>query len=245
MEGCKKYVHLGRGRSNRRFLNLGITKISKVYLSKAWFVALNIVKLTIRILLLWHSAHQKCRVTLHKEEREALAEPTDSHFLSFTNLPGLSCCIEYGMAAPSKGTLTGHGKTRLGKYDFRPRLAETKRKNKFSRHLAGKICMGSSQFWLDKFGQISTKIFKMICNRGSYFISKLSNLVQKSTAPAASSHSLTAMPAAHQQIKTNTNKKTKRQTQRQIQRDTHTQIRKNTKYTITKRSECKKSRRLE
>ena len=99
MEGCKKYVHLGRGCSNRRFLNLGITKISKVYLSKAWFVALNIVKLTIRILLLWHSAHQKCRVTLHKEEREALAEPTDSHFLSFTNLPGLSCCIEYGMPA--------------------------------------------------------------------------------------------------------------------------------------------------
>ena len=99
MEGCKKYVHLGRGCSNRRFLNLGITKISMVYLSKAWFVALNIVKLTIRILLLWHSAHQKCRVTLHKEEREALAEPTDSHFLSFTNLPGLSCCIEYGMPA--------------------------------------------------------------------------------------------------------------------------------------------------
>ena len=28
-----------------------------------------------------------------------------------------------------KGTLTGHEKTRLGKYDFRPRLAETKRKN--------------------------------------------------------------------------------------------------------------------
>ena len=130
------------------------------------------------------------------------------------------------MHPPFKGTLTGHGKTRLGKYDFRPRLAETKRKNKFSRHLAGKICLGSSQFWLDKFGQISTKNFKMICNRGSYFISKLSNLVQKSTAPAASSHSLTAMPAAHQQIKTNTNKKTKRQTQRQIQREIHTQIQK-------------------
>ena len=92
MEGCKKYVHLGRGCSNRRFLNLGITKISKVYLSKAWFVALNIVKLTIRILLLWHSAHQKCRVTLHKEEREALAEPADSHLLSLANLPSLSCC---------------------------------------------------------------------------------------------------------------------------------------------------------
>ena len=142
---------------------------------------------------------------------------------------------------PFKGTLTCHGKTRLGKYDFRPRLAETKRKKIILDHIYCRICLGSSRFWLQKFGQISTNFFKMICNRGSYFISKLSNLVQKSTAPAASSHSLTAMPAAHQQIKTNTNKKTKRQTQRQIQRQTHTHKYKNTKYTITKRSECKKS----
>ena len=28
-----------------------------------------------------------------------------------------------------KGALTGHEKTRLGKYDFRPRLAETKQEN--------------------------------------------------------------------------------------------------------------------
>ena len=40
--------------------------------------------------------------------------------------------------------------------------------------------------------------------------------------------------AAHQQIKTNTDKKTKRQTQRQIQRQIHTHKYKNTKYTITK-----------
>ena len=67
--------------------------------------------------------------------------------------------VQRGLRHPSfKGTLTGHEKTHLGKYDFRPRLAETKRKNSFSRHLAGKICLGSSRFWLHKFGQISTKI---------------------------------------------------------------------------------------
>ena len=57
----------------------------------------------------------------------------------------------------------------------------------------------------------------MICNRGSYFISKLSNLVQKSTAPAASSHSLHSLPAAHQQIKTNTKKGENTNTKTKIQ----------------------------
>ena len=64
--------------------------------------------------------------------------------------------------------------------------------------------------------------------RGLKKIFRFSNLVQKQTA-------------AHQQIKTNTDKKTTRQTQRQIQRQIHTHKYKNTIYTITKRSECNKS----
>ena len=59
---------------------------------------------------------------------------------------------------PFKGTWTGLERTRLGKYDFCPRLAETRRKKLILKDLAGKIWPGSSWFWLPKFGQISTKI---------------------------------------------------------------------------------------
>ena len=43
---------------------------------------------------------------------------------------GRSVVVVVGAIHPSfKGALTGHEKTRLGKYDFRPRLAETKQEN--------------------------------------------------------------------------------------------------------------------
>lgn len=40
--------------------------------------ALHVVKQAIWILLFWHPAHQESGVTLHQEEREALAKPADS-----------------------------------------------------------------------------------------------------------------------------------------------------------------------
>ena len=56
-----------------------------------------------------------------------------------------------------KATLTGFRKARLRKVQICPRLAETKRKNIFLDHMNGKLCLGSSRYWLHKFDQNITK----------------------------------------------------------------------------------------
>ena len=58
---------------------------------------------------------------------------------------------------PFKATWTGARRTRLGNYDFCPRLAETKRENIILDHMNSRICLGSSRFWLHKFDKITTK----------------------------------------------------------------------------------------
>ena len=61
-----------------------------------------------------------------------------------------------------KATLTGLRKTVLRKVQICPRLAETKRKNIFSGHMNSRICLGSSQYWLHKFVQITTKTAPLV-----------------------------------------------------------------------------------
>ena len=66
---------------------------------------------------------------------------------------------------PFKATWTGARRTRLGNYDFCPTLAETKRKNIILDHMNSRICLGSSQFWLHKFGQITIKFSGSPCGQ--------------------------------------------------------------------------------
>ena len=63
---------------------------------------------------------------------------------------------------PFKATRTGARRTRLGNYDFCPTLAETKRKNIILDHMNSRICLGSSQYWLHKFVQITTKTAPLV-----------------------------------------------------------------------------------
>ena len=66
---------------------------------------------------------------------------------------------------PFKATWTGARRTRLGNYDFFPTYAETKRKNIILDHMNSRICLGSSQFWLHKFGQITIKFSGSPCGQ--------------------------------------------------------------------------------
>ena len=66
----------------------------------------------------------------------------------------INVCVCNYAHPPFKASWTGARKTRLGNYDFCPRLAETKRKKIILDQTHSRICLGSSRFWLHKYGQI-------------------------------------------------------------------------------------------